>query len=266
MALFQLDSMLGTAFFSPDTLLLVQSIVLGGVDENIARLCEEEDLFQSNSHESSTPNSKDHTDATEGGDGAASIIFGEARRKSRNSYRVRQYALASQPFADLLRTTDARWLVSGISATSAPSATSGGTVQLPLNCSEQNQQSTITSSSSVQSENTLSVFSTDPIVAVSRAQPSGADEHPELQLYLSNSASSETTSTAIGGGGNGVGNGGNVRARVQRANGPLSRTTFRQLFLLALRRFGMLCVGLYRKIDLGDRNDRSKRYGRTRTS
>ena len=251
--------MLGTAFFSPDTLLLVQSIVLGGVDENIARLCEEEDLFQSNSHESSTPNSSGHTDQT-GGDGAESISFGQAHRKSHNSYRVRQYALASQPFADLLRTTDAWWLVRGFSATSA---TSCETVQLPQNrsrtCSEQSHQSTITPSSSVQSENTLSIFSTDPIVAASHAQPSGANEHPELQLYLSNFASSETTSTASGGG-NGVGNGGNMRAREQRANGPLSRTTFSQLFLLALRRFGMLCVGLYRKIDLGDRNDRSKRY------
>lgn len=238
---------------------------MGGVDENIARLCEEEDLFHSSRHDSHaaaahTPTNRGRSDPeSAGGAAAAEGSPGQTRRMNRNSYRVRQYALASEPFVSLLRSIDDQWFTCGSGANATRNGVGNGDTLNPMRkVSAHSLQSTITSVSST-TENAHA--------ATDAAPPYGfgfgaADEPRERASSVSSSVAEDTATGSTNKAG-----GGKARGRAAAGGGErgaslnhLSRTTFRQLFLLALRHLGMLCVGLFRKIDLCDRNARSKRY------
>ena len=197
-----LDSLLSTAFYSPDTLLLVQAIVTGGIDEDASRLFDVDVAPASESPGSGRTSFAGNGYTSPNGGNALTPISSrsnsvtsmskseevrEAQEKARvrwkNAYRVRQFRIASGPLAACLRASDSNW-------------------------------DTRRSSES-------------------RYTPRG-------QSVGSNSSGSSS------GGCGGTTSG-------------LSTTTFKELFLAGLRQFGMICIGLYRKIDLTDSNVRSKR-------
>ena len=193
-----LNSLLSTAFYSPDTLLLVQAIVTGGIDEDASHLFDV-DVAPASPGSGRTSFAGNGYTSPNGGNALTPINsrsnsvtskseeVREAQEKARvrwkNAYRVRQFRIASGPLAACLRASDSNW-------------------------------DTRRSSES-------------------RYTPRG----PSV-----GSNSSGGSSGGCGGTTNG-----------------LSTTTFKELFLAGLRQFGMICIGLYRKIDLTDSNVRSKR-------
>lgn len=190
-----LDFFLSSAFYSPDTLLLVQSIITGGIAEDTSRLFEEEacpDNGGGGGVGRGVPNSGAlHQRLTGPLSHSGVILQGPSSTassanvvKPHNRYRIRQFPVASGPLADALSACDARWEKARLLWTRA---VSGGGAPASVQRGVKHAEATVDSN----------------------------------------------TSTLMS---------------------PFSSVTFKDLFLCGLRNLGIVCIGLFRKLDFTDTN------------